>query len=141
MKKLYYKEVITKSKNKMETTWNIICKETNKLTNKDNITSLRIKDQVIHNKITIANELNNYFLNIAGSVSNKRINGKGEEASPLQNLLKCFNQPFKHISWPYTSAKEINKIIDTLKDKNSSGYIHTYIYFHSSSSTRHICLK
>ena len=23
---------------------------------------------------------------------------------------------------PYTSAKEINKIIDSLKDKNSSGY-------------------
>ena len=105
----------------MKTTWNIIREETNKLTNKDNITSLRIKDQVVHNKMTIANEINNYFLNIAGSVSNKRINGKGEEASPLQNLLKCFYQPFKHISWTYTSAKEINKIIDTLKDKNSSG--------------------
>ena len=26
------------------------------------------------------------------------------------------------IKWPYTSAKEINKIIDSLKDKNSSGY-------------------
>jgi hypothetical protein len=47
----------------------------------------RIKDHVIHNQITIANELNNYFLNIAGSVSNKRINEKGEEASPLQNLF------------------------------------------------------
>jgi len=33
-----------------------------------------------------------------------------------------FNQPFKDISWTYTSAKEINKIIDSLKDKNSSGY-------------------
>ena len=41
-KKLYDKEVITKSKNKMKTTWNIIREETNKLTNKDNITSLRI---------------------------------------------------------------------------------------------------
>jgi hypothetical protein len=38
-KKLYYKEVITKSKNKMKTTWNIIRKETNKLTNKDDIKS------------------------------------------------------------------------------------------------------
>ena len=46
----------------MKTTWNIIHKETNKLTNKDNITSLKIKGQVIHNKITIAIELNNYFL-------------------------------------------------------------------------------
>jgi hypothetical protein len=61
-------------------------------------------------------------MNIAGSVSNKRINEKGEEASPLQYLFKCFNQPFKDMCWPYTSAKEINKIIDTLKNKNSSGY-------------------
>jgi hypothetical protein len=36
--------------------------------------------------------------------------------------VKCFNQPFKDISWSYTSAKEINKIIDTLKDKKSNGY-------------------
>jgi hypothetical protein len=58
-KKLYYKEVITKSKNKMQTTWNIIHNKTNKLTNKDDFKSLRIKDHVTHNQITIANELNN----------------------------------------------------------------------------------
>ena len=106
----------------MQTTWNIRCKETSKLTNENKIKSLRINDHVVHNQITIAKELNNYFLNIAGSISNKRINEKEEEASPLQNLFKYFNQPFKDISWPYTSAKEINKIIDSLKDKNSSGY-------------------
>jgi hypothetical protein len=75
----------------MKTTCIIIRKETNKLTNKDNIKSLKIKDHIIHNQITIANELNNYFLNIGESVSNKRINEKGEEANPLQNLFKCFN--------------------------------------------------
>jgi len=26
------------------------------------------------------------------------------------------------MSWPYTSAKEINKITDSRKDKNSNGY-------------------
>jgi len=36
-KKICYKEVITKSKNKIETTWNIICKETSKLTKENNI--------------------------------------------------------------------------------------------------------
>ena len=71
----------------MKTTWNIIRKETNKLTNKDNITSLRIKDQVIHNKITIANELNNYFLNIAGSVSNKM--GKEKRQVPYKIYLNA----------------------------------------------------
>ena len=44
---------------------------------------------------------------MAGSISNKRINEK-EEANPLQNLFKYFNQAFKDIRWPYTSAKEIS---------------------------------
>jgi len=82
----------------MRTTWNIIHKETNKLTNENNIKSLRINDHVVYNQITIANKLNNYILNITGSISNKRINEKEEEASPLQNLFKYFNQPFKNIS-------------------------------------------
>jgi hypothetical protein len=106
----------------MKTTWNIIHKETSKSTNENNIKSLRINDHIVYNQITIANELNNYFLNTAGSISNKRINEKAEEASPLQNLFKYFNQPFKDIRWPCTFAKEINKIIDSLKDKNSIGY-------------------
>ena len=120
-KRLYYKEVITKSKNKTKTTWNIIHKEKGNLTNENNIKSLRINNHIVHNQISIANELNDCFLNIIGSISNKRIEGK-KEATPLQNLFKYFNQPFKDISWPYTSTKEINKIIDSLKSKNSSGY-------------------
>ena len=104
-KNLYYKEVITKSKNKMKTTWNIIHKETSKLTNENDIKSLRINDHVVYNQIAIPNELNDYFLNIAGIISNKIINEKEDEASPLQNLFKYFNQPFKDISWPYTSLQ------------------------------------
>ena len=107
----------------MKTTWSIIHKKTSKLTNKNNTRWLRINDHVVYNQIAIANELNSYFLNIAESISNQRINEKEEEeASPLQNLLKYFNQPFTDVSWPYISAKEINKIIDSLKDKNCSGY-------------------
>ena len=121
MKKLYYKEVIIKSKNKMKTTRNIVHKETSKLSNENNIQLLRINDHIVYNKITTANELINYFLNKAGSIGNERTNEK-EEASPLQNLFKYFNLPFKDISWPYTSTKEINKITESLKDKNSSGY-------------------
>jgi hypothetical protein len=41
----------------------------------------------IYKQITIENELNSYFLNTAGSISNKIIDEKEEEASPLQNLL------------------------------------------------------
>ena len=31
---------------------------------------------------------------------------KKEDALPLQNLFKYFNQPFKDISWPYTPQKK-----------------------------------
>jgi len=105
MRTLSIEKYGTKSKNKMKTTWNIIHEETSKLTKENNIKSLRINNHIVHNQITIANELNNYFLNIAGSITNKSINEKEEEASPLQSLLKYFNQPLKDISWPYTSAK------------------------------------
>jgi len=104
----------------MKTTWNIIHKETSNLTNENNIKSLRINNHIVYNQITIAKELNNYFLNIAGSISNKRINEKEEEASPLQNLFRL-----ESVTQRYKLALHLhkrNKIIDSLKDKNSSGY-------------------
>jgi hypothetical protein len=94
----------------MKTTWNIICKEKDNPTNENDIKLLRINNHILHNPISTANEFNDYFLNIAGSISYKRINKKNEDISPLQNLIKYFNQPFKDISWPYTSTTEINKI-------------------------------
>jgi len=122
-KKLYYKEVVTKSKNKIKTKWNIIYKEKGNLTNENNIKLLTMKNNhIVHDPISIANEFNDYFLNTAESISYERINGKKEDVSPLQNLFKYFNQPFKGRSRPYTSTKEINKITDSLKSKNSSGY-------------------
>ena len=60
----------------METTWNIIHKEKGNLTSENNIKSLKINNHKVHNQINIANEFNDYFLNIAGSISNKRINKK-----------------------------------------------------------------
>ena len=60
-KKTYYKGVITQSKNKMKTTWNIIHKEKGNLTNENNIKTLRINNHIVHNQISIANELNDYF--------------------------------------------------------------------------------
>jgi hypothetical protein len=60
----------------MKTTWNIIHKEISNQTNENNIKSLKIKNHILHNQISIANEFNNYFLNIAGSTSTKGISEK-----------------------------------------------------------------
>ena len=47
MKRLYYKKGITKSKNKMKTTWDIIHKEKGNLTNENDIKSLRINNHIV----------------------------------------------------------------------------------------------
>ena len=60
----------------MKTRWNIIHKEISNPANENNIKSLRIKNHIVYNKISIVNEFNDYFLNTAGSISNKRINVK-----------------------------------------------------------------
>jgi hypothetical protein len=54
-KKLYYKKIITKSKNKIKTTWNIIHKATGNSTNENNIKSLRINNHTVYNQISIVN--------------------------------------------------------------------------------------
>jgi hypothetical protein len=80
--KLYYKEIITKSKNKIKNTWDIIHKEICNCTNENNIKSSRINNHMVYNQISIANEFNNYFLIIVDSISTKGINEKEEDACP-----------------------------------------------------------
>jgi hypothetical protein len=119
---LYYRETIIKSKNKIKTMWNIIHKETGNSINENNIKSLKIKNHTVYNQASIANEFNTYFSNIVDSSCIKEINEKAEDVCPLQYLFKYFKQPLKALNWPYTSSKEINKIIDSLKSKTTSGY-------------------
>ena len=75
--------MITKSKNKMKTTWNIIRKEISNPTNENNIKSLKIKNHIVQNQISTANEFNNYFLNIAGSTSTKGINNNKKKCKSI----------------------------------------------------------
>ena len=87
MKRLCYKEVIAKSRNKTKTTWNIIHKEKGNLTNENIIKSVRVNNRTVHNQIRIANELIDYFVNIAGRISNKRINKKLHYKIYLNTLI------------------------------------------------------
>ena len=87
MKRLCYKEVIAKSRNKTKTTWNIIHKEKGNLTNENIIKSVRVNNRTVHNQISIANELIDYFINIAGRISNKRINKKLHYKIYLNTLI------------------------------------------------------
>jgi hypothetical protein len=51
------------------------------------------------------------FLNVAEKITNKTSTDKKVDTGPINNLFKYFNQPFKEISWHYTSTKEINSVM------------------------------
>jgi len=106
----------------MKTMWNIIHKEIGNSKNENSIQSLRIKNHTVYNQASIANEFDTYFSNIVNSSGPKEINENTEDTCPLHYLFKYFKQPFKIMNWSYISSKEISKIIDSLKTKNTSGY-------------------
>jgi hypothetical protein len=43
-------------------------------------------------------------------------------SNPTNYLFKYYNKPFPKINWQYASTYEIDKIIKSLKSKNTSGY-------------------
>ena len=84
---------------------------------------MRIDNEEITNQNTIANIFNSYFSSIAETLksgNNKHINIK--EANPINYLIYSFHQPFPKMNWQYASTHEVEKIIKSLKSKNTSGY-------------------
>jgi len=78
------------------------------------------------------------------SVINKNNNNSVDY---LHYLHQTFNKPFPSIKYQYTSTKEIEKIISSLKSKNSQGYNELSINLlkigspYISSPLCHICNK
>ena len=71
----------------------------------------------------IANIFNNYFISIADTVNadnNKHINTS--MTNPINYLTNNFRRPFPKISWQYASTYEFEKIIKSLRTKNTCGY-------------------
>ena len=107
----------------MKSTWEIITEEKGITKNSIDIQSLVINNNVIINQNKIATIFNNNFISIADSVypdNNKHINTS--MTNPITYLTKNYRRPFPKISWQYASAYEIEKIIKSLRTKNTSGY-------------------
>jgi hypothetical protein len=107
----------------MITTWKIINHENGKSNHCKNTISLRTDNKEITNQNSTANIFNSYFLSIAESLNsgnNKHTNIK--ESNPINYLINSFHRPFPKMSWHYTSTYEIEKIIKSLKSKNTGGY-------------------
>jgi len=45
-----------------------------------------------------------------------------KNGAPLRNSLQSCRQPYNNIKFRYTSTEEIERIIKSLKTKNSQGY-------------------
>jgi len=102
----------------MKTTWNIIKAETNRL--KGPIT------RTINNNQNSPKAFNKYFWSITENIlqdvrcTNKQ--GPNINKNPNYYLLNLFHKPFPSTKLKNTPPKEIEKIINSLKIKESSGY-------------------
>jgi hypothetical protein len=144
-KKHYYSKQIENSKNKMKTIWDITRTLTGiKTKNQDiQVHQLNINSNVNYNLQTIPDFFNNYFLSITG----KNHSALNKNNNFVDYLCLTYNKPFPNIKYQYTSTKQTEKIISSLKSKNSHGYDEMSVNIlqfsspHISSPLCHICNK
>jgi hypothetical protein len=108
----------------MKTTWYIIKTETYKNHTNKGTQLINIDGKLITNQQSIANFFNNYFLTAADKITS---NFKNDKTSlncnnPIHCLYKNFKVPCSNMKLKYTTLKEIEKIIKSLKSKNSHKY-------------------
>jgi chloramphenicol O-acetyltransferase len=113
-KRAKYNNQITNSTNKIKTTWNIIKSETN-----------RLKRSHINYENSLGS-FNDHFLSIAERIMQNIRHSDTESTnankSPMYYTFKISHNPFPNIKFNNISAKEIERIINTIKVKNSHGY-------------------
>jgi len=142
-KKYYFSKQIENSKNKIKTTWDITRLLTGIKTKNEDIHQLNINGNVNYNFQTIPDLFNNYFISIMGK-NHSAVNKNNNFADYLRLTS---NKPFPNIKYQYTSTKEIEKIISSLKSKNSHGYDEISVNIlkfsspYISSPLCHICNK
>jgi hypothetical protein len=124
---MYYDELIFKPKNKTKTTWKIVKMEIeNNFHNCHNdIKSLKINNTLSNNPQEIANTFNDYFSIVTYTVIRsikKGDNDSQDNMDPSKYLITNSNNMFSRINWKCAKTYEINKVLKSLKTKNSYGY-------------------
>jgi hypothetical protein len=120
-KRKYYDNLISISTNKSKTTWNIVRTITNKRDSQNKITSMNINSHLIQDPDIIANSFNSFFSSVAQNLT-QQPSGNNPKKEPIQNLYSNNRKPMTLLHLDPTSAHEINKIIQSLKTKDSHGY-------------------
>jgi hypothetical protein len=115
---MYFDSLLQQSTNKVKTTWNIV----KSLLNNKNNTNKNITNDIINNQ-NIASALNLYFASVADNIINNSLQTNClNNDDPLTYLRLKFNQPSCIFILKNTTTYEINKIIQSMKPKDSYGY-------------------
>ena len=124
-KKLYYNKLILRSNNKQKTAWKIIKTLTNNTKNTGNkISTMNINDTLSTNPIGTANAFNTYFTSVAENLLTKNFSKRGSTNNndPMIYLQQNLNLSSSTVKLKNTTTHKINKVIHSLKSKNSHGY-------------------
>jgi len=126
-KKLHYNKLLLKSnyKTKTKTTWNIVKTITNNKNTIHTILTMNINDKLSSNPLAIANAFNSYFSSVAENLLIKNFSGKNttNNNDPITYLQQNLSQQLSSsIKLNDTTMHEINKIIHSLKCKDSYGH-------------------
>jgi len=127
----------------MKTIWNITRLLTGMMTKNDDVHQLNTHDNTNFDSQTMPDFLNNYFLSITWK--NHNVSDKIDNSADYLNLTR--NGPYPDMKYQYTSTEEIEKIISSLKSKNSHGYDDISVNIlkcsspYISSPLCHICNK
>ena len=112
------------STKRSRTTWNIVKTDTNNRISTSNTQDMIINKKPTTNLSSIANAFNTYFSTVADNLITKSfLEGNiTNEKNHLHYLEQNFTQSFLPLKLNNTTTHEINKIIQSLKCKDSYGY-------------------
>jgi hypothetical protein len=117
----HYNEIIRNSENKIKRTWKIINEERGKTRSRPIIQFLKINNNIVNNQDDMANIFNNYFLSVA-DLLNKDNKSNDKNTNPLHYPPNFIKEPDNKMEWKYATTYELEKIIRSLKTKNSCGH-------------------
>jgi hypothetical protein len=80
-KRLHYNRIISSSKNKVKTAWQIVKTETNKLPSNHNMPPLNTWGNQCQDYQVISNEFNKYFSTIADNILNNNRKSRNEKTT------------------------------------------------------------
>jgi hypothetical protein len=125
-KKLHYNKLLLKSNNKPKTAWNIVKTITNNKNIINTISTMNINDKLSSNPLAITNAFNSYFSSVAENLIIINFSGKNttnNNNDPITYLWQNLSQLSSSIKLnTTTTTHEIDKIIHSLKCKDSYGY-------------------